>query len=47
MKKILLIAGIVAAAVFGAKKLFGRKQQETIDDEAPVASNGYLPQTQS
>ena len=47
MKKVLLIGGIVAAAVFAAKKLLGRKQDEAIEDDAPVASNGYLPQTQS
>ena len=46
MKKILLIAGIAAAAVFGAKKLFGGKQDEAIDDDAPVSGNGYVPQAQ-
>jgi hypothetical protein len=47
MKKVLLIAGIVAAAVFGAKKLLGHKEDEAIEDDAPVSGNGYLPQTQS
>jgi hypothetical protein len=47
MKKILVITGIVAAAVFGAKKLFGRKQDVVIDNDAPVSGNGYVPQAQA
>jgi hypothetical protein len=47
MKKILVITGIVAAAVFGAKKLFGRKQDVVIDNDAPVSGNGYVQQAQA
>ena len=45
MKKVLLVAGI-AAAVFGATKLFGRKHEEDIEDAA-VSTNGYAPQPQA
>ncbi len=43
MKKIVLLAGLVAA-VFGAKKLFGKKEDETTETYA--SSNGYAPQAQ-
>lgn len=43
MKKILLLAGIVAA-VFGIKKLMGGKEDVAADDT--YAGNGYAPQPQ-
>jgi hypothetical protein len=42
MKKIVLLAGLIAA-VFGAKKFFGKKE-DTADET--YASNGYVPQAQ-
>lgn len=41
MKKIVLLAGLIAA-VFGAKKFFGKKE----DADETYASNGYAPQAQ-
>lgn len=47
MKKILVLAGIVAA-VFGVKKLMGGKD-EFADDTytAPSPTNGYSPEPQA
>jgi len=43
MKKLVLLAGIVAA-VFGARKLFGKKEEA--ETEAYGSNNGYAPQAQ-
>lgn len=43
MKKILVLAGIVAA-VFGIKKLMGGKEELAADDT--YSGNGYAPQPQ-
>jgi hypothetical protein len=43
MKKLILLAGIIAAVV-GARKLFAKKEEETAQPAYP--SNGYAPQAQ-
>ena len=43
MKKLVLLAGIVAA-VFGARKLFGKKDEEHTEQYG--SGNGYAPQAQ-
>jgi hypothetical protein len=43
MKKLVLLAGIVAAVV-GMRKLLGKKDEE--ETEAYGSNNGYAPQAQ-